>query len=210
MLETELLLWIVALDRGPRHPHRQGSPMTQPRSPREVFHALVHGVADRRYEDAIRLYAEQTHVEHPFDPLRAPALRTHDDLRAHFRPAATGEPKVRRRRSGFHKVAGWPGRGSVGGGSFRVMKTYTSSSSSPEASPAVATMRPEGLPAGVEGPPAGPDGAPAGRGGLAAALDWLDAAVANLATLDPAQEPDAALATGTLAAERLGDRLDAA
>src|SRR6266545_6759525 len=96
MLETELLLWIVALDRGPRHPHRQGSPMTQPRSPREVFHALVHGVADRRYDDVIHLYAEQTHVEHPFDPLRAPALRTRDDLRAHFRPAATGEPKVRR------------------------------------------------------------------------------------------------------------------
>src|SRR6266542_2862913 len=116
---------------------------------------------------------------------------------------ALSESKASRGRSGFHKVAGWPGRGSVGGGSFRVMKTYTSSSSSPEASPAVATMRPEGLPAGVEGPPAGPDGAPAGRG-------WLDAAVANLATLDPAQEPDAALATGTLAAERLGDRLDAA
>src|SRR6266511_2289057 len=94
------------------------------------------------------------------------------------------------------------------------MNQNTSSACSPEASPAVATMRPEGLPAGVEGPPvdppAGPDGTPAGRGGLAAALDWLDAAVANLATLDPAQEPDAALATGTLAAERLGDRLDAA
>jgi uncharacterized protein len=71
--------------------------MTQPpRTPREVFHALVHGVADRRYEDVVGLYAEQTHVVHPFDPLRAPALRTHDELRAHFRPAATGEPTVRR------------------------------------------------------------------------------------------------------------------
>ncbi len=68
------------------------------------------------------------------------------------------------------------------------METYTSSPSSPEAYPARA--------------PTGP--------GLPAALDWLDAAVANLATLDPAQEPDAALATGTLAAERLGDRFDAA
>src|SRR6266511_3455007 len=71
------------------------------------------------------------------------------------------------------------------------MNQNTSSACSPEASPAVATMRPEGLPAGVEGPPvdppAGPDGTPAGRGGLAAALD-----------------------TGTLAAERLGDRFDAA
>jgi ketosteroid isomerase-like protein len=70
--------------------------MTQQRSPQEVFHALVHAVADRRYEDVVRLYAEQTHVEHPFHPLRAPALRTHDDLRAHFRPAATDAPKVRR------------------------------------------------------------------------------------------------------------------
>jgi ketosteroid isomerase-like protein len=71
--------------------------MTQPpRTAREVFYALVHGVADRRYEDVVDLYAEQTRVEHPFDPLRAPALRSHDDLRAHFRPAATGEPKVRR------------------------------------------------------------------------------------------------------------------
>ena len=72
--------------------------MTQPpRTPREVFHALVHGVADRRYEDVVGLYAEQTHVVHPFHPLRAPALRTRDDLRAHFRPAATGAPRVRRR-----------------------------------------------------------------------------------------------------------------
>jgi ketosteroid isomerase-like protein len=71
--------------------------MTQPPgTPREIFHALVHGVADRRYEAVVRLYAEQTHVEHPFDPLRAPALRTRDELREHFRPAATGEPKVRR------------------------------------------------------------------------------------------------------------------
>ena len=70
--------------------------MTQsPRSPREVFHALVHGVADRRIEDVVGLYAEQTHVVHPFHPLRAPALRTRDDLRAHFR-SATGAPKVRR------------------------------------------------------------------------------------------------------------------
>ena len=71
--------------------------MTQPpRTPREVFHALVHGVADRRFDDVVGLYAEQTHVVHPFDPLRAPALRTRDDLRAHFQPAATGAPKVRR------------------------------------------------------------------------------------------------------------------
>src|SRR6266542_52196 len=60
-------------------------------------------------------------------------------------------------------VPTWPG-------SLRAMETYTSSPSSPEAYPARA--------------PTGP--------GLPAALDWLDAAVANLATLDPGQEPDAA------------------
>lgn len=70
--------------------------MTMPRTPREVFHALVQGVADRRFDDVISLYAEQTHVEHPFDPLRAPALRTRDQMREHFQPAATAKPKVRR------------------------------------------------------------------------------------------------------------------
>src|SRR6266545_4172527 len=89
-------------------------------------------------------------------------------------------------------VPTWPG-------SLPSMNQNTSSACSPEAYSPRAPTGP-GLPAG----------APAGRGGLAAALDWLDATVANLATLDPAQEPDAALATGTLAAERLGDRLDAA
>jgi ketosteroid isomerase-like protein len=58
--------------------------MAQPRSPREVFLALVHGVADCRWADLPELYAEQTNVVHPFDPLRAPALRTRDEIREHF------------------------------------------------------------------------------------------------------------------------------
>ncbi|WP_238008416.1 nuclear transport factor 2 family protein [Dactylosporangium sp. AC04546] len=56
------------------------------RSPREVFLALVNGVAEERWEELPGLYAEQTDVVHPFDPLRAPALRTRDELREHFRP----------------------------------------------------------------------------------------------------------------------------
>jgi len=48
-----------------------------------------------------------------------------------------------------------------------------------------------------------------GSGGLAAALAWLDAAVANLAAVDPAQEPDLQLATSYLDAERLADQYDA-
>jgi ketosteroid isomerase-like protein len=66
-----------------------------PLSPREVFHALVNGVADGRWNELPDLYAEQTHVVHPFDPLRAPALRTRDELRAHFGPA--GGPRLDRR-----------------------------------------------------------------------------------------------------------------
>jgi uncharacterized protein len=58
-----------------------------PMSPREVFLALVHGVAEGRSDDLPSLYAEQTDVVHPFDPLRAPALRTRDELREHFGPA---------------------------------------------------------------------------------------------------------------------------
>jgi uncharacterized protein len=60
--------------------------MTKPRSPREVFLALVNGVADSRWDELPSLYAEQTHVVHPFDPFRAPALRSRDELREHFKP----------------------------------------------------------------------------------------------------------------------------
>jgi uncharacterized protein len=63
--------------------------MTQVRSPEEVFLALVDGVAEGRWAELPDLYAEQTHVVHPFDPLRAAALRTRDELREHFRPAGS-------------------------------------------------------------------------------------------------------------------------
>jgi len=70
--------------------------MTQTRSPQEVFLALVDGVAAGRWAELPDLYAEQTDVVHPFDPLRAAALRTRDELREHFRPTDTG-PRLRRR-----------------------------------------------------------------------------------------------------------------
>ena len=66
------------------------------RTPREVFLALVHGVAEGRWEELPQLYAEHTDVVHPFDPARGPALRTRDELRAHFRPAADGPQFIRR------------------------------------------------------------------------------------------------------------------
>lgn len=66
-----------------------------PLSAREVFLALVNGVAEGRWADLPDLYAEHTDVVHPFDPLRAPALRTRDELREHFRP--TSGPRLERR-----------------------------------------------------------------------------------------------------------------
>ncbi len=65
-------------------------------SPREVFLALVNGVAEGRWADLPGLYAERTHVVHPFDPRRSPALRTREELREHFRPP-DDTPRLRRR-----------------------------------------------------------------------------------------------------------------
>jgi ketosteroid isomerase-like protein len=70
--------------------------MGQPLSPREVFLALVNGVAAGSWEELPGLYADQTDVVHPFDPLRAPALRTRDELREHFRPTGDGPRLIRR------------------------------------------------------------------------------------------------------------------
>ena len=74
--------------------------MAGPASPREVFLALVHGVAEGRWEELPDLYAEQTDVVHPFDPLRTPALRTRDELRAHFTPPENS-PRPRRTPGGI-------------------------------------------------------------------------------------------------------------
>lgn len=65
-------------------------------SPREVFLALVHGVAESRWEQLPELYAEQTHVVHPFDPERRPPLVTREQLREHFAPTGVG-PTLHRR-----------------------------------------------------------------------------------------------------------------
>lgn len=58
--------------------------MPKPLSPAEVFHELVHGVCDRKWDDLPGLYAEQTNVVHPLDPFRAPPLLTRDQLHEHF------------------------------------------------------------------------------------------------------------------------------
>lgn len=74
--------------------------MGDPPSPQDVFLALVNGVAEGRWDELPGLYAEQTDVVHPFDPLRGPALRTRDELREHFQPAGDG-PRLERRATGI-------------------------------------------------------------------------------------------------------------
>ena len=58
--------------------------MGRPLSPREVFLALVHGVAEERWDELPGLYAEQTDVRHPLAPGGAPPLLSRDALREHF------------------------------------------------------------------------------------------------------------------------------
>jgi len=70
--------------------------MAESPSPSEVFLALVNGVAEGRWEELPSLYAEQTNVVHPFDPLRAPALRTREELREHFTPTGADPTPPRR------------------------------------------------------------------------------------------------------------------
>jgi uncharacterized protein len=70
--------------------------MAQPRSPREVFLALVTGIADGNLDGLPELYAEQIDVVHPFDPLHGAPLRSRDELRQRMSQAAAG-PRPRRR-----------------------------------------------------------------------------------------------------------------
>ncbi|MDL4815326.1 nuclear transport factor 2 family protein [Actinomadura opuntiae] len=85
--------------------------MPETTSPREVFLKLVHGVCEERWEEVLALYAEQTHVEHPFHPLAAPPLRSLEELRAHFGgnapPGASMGHTLRRRPTGItvHETA---------------------------------------------------------------------------------------------------------
>jgi ketosteroid isomerase-like protein len=63
-------------------PPRELSPVT-PESAGTVFERLVHGVAGGRWDELPELYAEETHVTHPFLP-GSEVVRTRDELRAHF------------------------------------------------------------------------------------------------------------------------------
>jgi uncharacterized protein len=70
--------------------------MAQPCSPREVFLALVNGIADGNPEGLPELYAEQIDVVHPFDPIHGAPLRSRDELRKRMEQFTAG-PRPRRR-----------------------------------------------------------------------------------------------------------------
>jgi ketosteroid isomerase-like protein len=63
-------------------PPRELSPVT-PESGGTVLERLVFGVAGGRWDELPDLYAEETHVTHPFLPGSA-VIRTRDDIREHF------------------------------------------------------------------------------------------------------------------------------
>jgi len=58
--------------------------MSIPRSPRDVFLALVNGLCEGRLDDVLALYAEKTDISHPFDPLRGHGFSSRAELREHF------------------------------------------------------------------------------------------------------------------------------
>ncbi|WP_268916011.1 nuclear transport factor 2 family protein [Actinomadura logoneensis] len=72
-----------------------------------MFLRLVHGVCEGRVEEVLGLYAERTHVEHPFHPLEAPPLRSLEELRAHFGGGSSAGHTLRRRPVGIvvHETA---------------------------------------------------------------------------------------------------------
>jgi ketosteroid isomerase-like protein len=63
-------------------PPRELSPVT-PESTATVLERLVHGVAGGRWDELPDLYAEETHVTHPFLP-GSSVIRTRDEVRTHF------------------------------------------------------------------------------------------------------------------------------
>ena len=63
------------------------------RTPKDTFLALVRGICEAS-PDLQELYAENTSVVHPFDPLKRPQLVGREALRRHF-AAMKGTPTIR-------------------------------------------------------------------------------------------------------------------
>jgi uncharacterized protein len=70
--------------------------MAEPRTPREVFLALVNGIAEGNPDGLPELYAEEIDVVHPFGPLHGAPVRSRDELRKRIESLAA-RPRQRRR-----------------------------------------------------------------------------------------------------------------
>ncbi|MBT2210054.1 nuclear transport factor 2 family protein [Actinomadura sp. NEAU-AAG7] len=98
-------------------------------TPSEVFHKLVWGVAEGRWDELPELYADETLVEHPFAPAGDKPMRTREELREHF-SAGKSLPPLRQEPANItvHEttdpeviIAEFEYRGTTGSGeSFRV------------------------------------------------------------------------------------------
>jgi uncharacterized protein len=68
---------------------------TDARTPTDAFRALIRGVSDGPSSELADLYADPCDVVHPLHPERVPALRSREELRAHFTLFADA-PKIER------------------------------------------------------------------------------------------------------------------
>ncbi|MEU3626548.1 ketosteroid isomerase [Amycolatopsis coloradensis] len=102
-----------------------------PKSPRGVFERLVHGVADGEWGGLSALYAEETHVTHPFLP-GAKTLKTRQDLDEHFKFGERHEVDFQVRDLVIHEtldpevvIGEFDYQGTAGGGpEFRVSTIF--------------------------------------------------------------------------------------
>lgn len=70
--------------------------MAQPRTPSEVFLALVTGIAEGNPDGLAELYAEEIDVCHPFDPFHGAHLRSRAELRKQMDALKARGPRPRR------------------------------------------------------------------------------------------------------------------
>jgi ketosteroid isomerase-like protein len=73
-----------------------------PDSPRSVFERLAYGVSDGKWHELPELYAEETHVTHPFLP-GSPTLKTREELREHFALGAASATQLQARDLVVHE-----------------------------------------------------------------------------------------------------------
>jgi ketosteroid isomerase-like protein len=79
--------------------------MPEPLSPRQVLEKLMHGIADREWQELHQLYSQDTVVEHPF-ALPAPRrTEGREAIRQHFAAFAAAPLKLHVRNMVVHATA---------------------------------------------------------------------------------------------------------